>query len=160
MNCWRARVHLNPPCAEADVVLDLPVKLQANGWSCGEAAARIVFEFHGARGKKPRSSPIDGTDPRAMETSLWLSGLSVQAGSMDLDDLRHHTRKGRPVICLVTEASGEGHWVVCAGVTRGYVWYSCPADGACKERVASFEARWADVDRMGVRYVRWGLAAG
>lgn len=141
------------------MILELPDTRQTNGWSCGEAAARVVFKYYEIKGRAPVASPIDGTDPRTLETSLWLAKLSVQAGSMDLDDLRYHTRRGRPVICLVTEGD-TGHWVVVAGLERGRVRYQCPIDGPCVEPAAAFEARWQDVDRMGVRYVRWGISVG
>ena len=139
------------------MILALPDIRQRNNWSCGEAAVRTVFQFHGAAGKIPLASPIDGTDPRGLEAAFWRAGLSVQSGSMDLDDLRHHTRKGRPVVCLVTH-DGVGHYVVVGGVHRGLVYFQDPLRGAVKQQAEPFEVSWKDVDRFGVRYVRWSVS--
>ena len=84
--------------------------------------------------------------------------LRSQSGSMDLNDLQYHTKRGRPVICAVTEESGEGHWVVVAGVRHGRVYYQCPVDGPSKETGQEFEMRWQDHTRRGVVYTRWGVA--
>jgi hypothetical protein len=161
VNCWLAERYLNRPCdGEGDAVLTLPDLRQRNDWTCGEVVARIVAGYWGARLKRPLATPIDGTDPRGLEGSLRLADLNVLSGSMDVADLQYHTRRGRPVICLVTEAGGVGHYVVVGGVRRGVVYMQCPADGWVREPVASFERRWRDVDRCGTVYVRWAIAAG
>jgi ABC-type bacteriocin/lantibiotic exporter with double-glycine peptidase domain len=159
MKCWRRTAGLSP-CAEDEVILDVPHCEQKEGWSCGRAAAAMVFKYHVVKGRKPQATPIDGTDPRSLEASLWLAGLSVQAGSMDVDDLRYHTRRGRPVIALVTHSSGVGHYVVVTGVVRGGVYYLDPDGGpdVVRERADDFALNWQDRDRLGVTYVGWGLA--
>jgi ABC-type bacteriocin/lantibiotic exporter with double-glycine peptidase domain len=139
-------------------MLDLPAILQRTDWSCGQVAARVVFQFHGFRGRTPQGSPIDGTDPRTLETAFRRAGLRVQSGEMEPDDLRHHTRAGRPVVCLVTEDDGVGHYVVVAGVKGRTVFYHCPTAGAKSELLTRFAARWHDSDRVAVRYERWGIA--
>lgn len=139
------------------MILTLPDIRQKNNWSCGEAVVRTVFQFHGAAGKLPLASPIDGADPRGLEAALWRAGLSVQSGSMDLDDLRHHTRKGRPIVALVT-SEGVGHYVVVGGLHRGWVYFQDPLRGAVRQKAEAFELSWKDVDRFGVRYVRWGIS--
>ena len=139
-------------------MLSLPDCRQRDDWSCGQTAARVVFQFHGFRGRSPQGSPIDGTDPRSLETAFLAAGLLVQSGEMTPADLRHHTRLGRPVVCLVTEPDGVGHYVVVGGLLRGRVRYHCPTVGASSEPVAAFDARWHDSDRVAVRYTRWGIA--
>lgn len=140
------------------MVIDLPDYRQPTDASCGQTAAKVVYGYFGRRGVRPQGTPIDGTDPRTLESALRLAGLVVQSGSMDADDLKHHTRKGRPVVCLVTEADGTGHWVVVAGVRRGRVHFHCPLVGPRVEPVAAFAARWHDSDRVAVRYEQWGIA--
>jgi hypothetical protein len=141
------------------MILDLADLRQRDDWGCGRVAAAVVHAYLGSKGRHPHATPIDGTDPASMEASLWRSGVAVQAGAMDVDDLRYHTRRGRPVIALVTEASGEGHWIVVAGIERGRVWFQCPVQGPMVEPVASFEARWIDeTGRRGVTWSRWGIA--
>lgn len=141
------------------MILALPVYYQRNNYSCGPVAVRIALDYLGARGRRVPASPIDGTDPRTLESALWLAGVAVQAGQMDVDDLRHHTRKGRPVIALVQE-DGVGHWIAVAGVERGRVHSVCPVRGVVAERSDEFDGRWWDSDRFGAEYVRWGLAVG
>lgn len=139
-------------------MLDLPTILQRDDWSCGQTAARVVFQHFGLRGRGPQGTPQDGTDPRSVEAAFRLAGLRVQSGEMEPDDLRHHTRAGRPVVCLVTEADGVGHYVVVGGVKGRTVYYHCPVAGAKSELLTKFAARWHDSDRVAVRYERWGIA--
>jgi hypothetical protein len=139
-------------------MLDLPAILQRNDWSCGQVAARTVFQHFGLRGKAPPGTPQDGTDPRSIEAAFRLAGLRVQSGEMEVDDLRHHTKAGRPVVCLVTESDGVGHYVTVAGVRGRTVFYHCSVSGARSELLTRFAARWHDSDRVAVRYERWGIA--
>ena len=141
------------------MILNLPDVRQRNNWSCSEAAVRTVFEYHGAKGKLPVSSPIDGADPRTLEGALHRAGLVLQSGRMDLEDLRFHTRKGRPVICLVRNQNNDsGHYVVVAGVSRGQVHFQCSTYGFAKQKAGAFEDRWWDIDRGGMKIVSWGIA--
>lgn len=140
-------------------MIDLPDLRQKADHDCGQTAARVVYQFFGLRGRAPQGTPIDGTDPRTLETAFRIAGLAVQSGTMDAADLKHHTGRGRPVACLVTEPDGTGHWVVVGGVRRGRVFFHCPVEGAKAEPVAAFAARWHDSDRVAVRYERWGIAA-
>lgn len=140
-------------------MLTLPSLYQKSGHDCGQAAARVVYRYHGLRkADPPKGSELDGTHPAEMERAFRNAGLCVQSGEMAPADLRHHTRLGRPVVCLVTESDGEGHWVVVGGLVRGRVRFHCPTRGACAEPVAAFAARWHDSDRVAVRYERWGIA--
>lgn len=144
-------------------MIDLPptLPLQRDDWTCGQTAARAVYRCLGVRKANqdhPKGSPIDGTDPREIERAFRASGLLVQSGTMTPADLTHHTRHKRPVVCLVTEPGGVGHYVVVGGVRRGRVYYHCPGAGPKAESVAQFVARWHDVDRTTQRYEQWGIA--
>jgi len=129
--------------------LILPDLRQTTGYTCGLTCARIIYDFLGVRGKLPAATPHDGTDPMALESAFRVSGLSVQSGTMDLRDLWHHTRQGRPVVCLVTY-QGCGHYVVVGGVERNRVHYQCPEIGPSAEYASEFEKKWQDLSH------RWG----
>lgn len=145
------------------MILKLPEVFQQEDWSCGRTVFEIVTSYLGASGRKPQSSPIDGTDPRTLETAFRMCGLDVVSGNMDITQLRDHTRAGRPVACLVTDDSDltpVGHWVACAGVAYRTIHIVCPIHGRVQQPLARFEERWKDEDRMGVKLVRWGIAVG
>lgn len=140
-------------------MLALPPVLQRDGHDCGLAAVRCVAAYHGYAVRKPVGWPcqIDGTDPRILEPYLRANGYGVQSGEMEVGDLRHHAKKGRPVLCLV-QRGGVGHWVVSAGVGRNRVYYMDPASGQASEPVAGFWGRWRDVCRDGTNFRGWGIA--
>lgn len=140
-------------------MLDLPDIRQQHDWDCGRAAVLTVCDALGVARPNVPATALTGIDPLSVEQTLWAAGLSVQSGRMTAADLRHHTRLGRPVIALVTEASGVGHWVTVAGLARGRVRLQCPGHGPMCEPVARFVSRWQDTDRLGRRFVRWGIAA-
>ncbi len=158
MNCWRVRAGL-PPCGSDDVVIALSDIRQRTPHGCGIAALEIVWSCLSVRTRHVPDSPVDGMAPDTLENALWNSGLSVQAGSMDADDLRYHTKRGRPVVCCITH-EGDGHWVVVAGVVRGHVRFMCPTSGPSRLPVAEFVACWRDQTRRGAQYTRWGIACG
>lgn len=142
------------------MILSLPDRRQKDTFDCGCAARDILLDYWQVPGKRrPLSNPIDGTDPRALEAALRAAGLAVQAGEMTLDDLRYHTRAGRPVACLVVHED-VGHWLVVGGLVRGRVYRQCPLLGWGHEPAGVFDGRWHDMDRLGVRFSRWGVAAG
>jgi ABC-type bacteriocin/lantibiotic exporter with double-glycine peptidase domain len=140
-------------------MIELPDIRQKDGWSCGPTAAAIVLTHLEVPVPKsiPIGSPVDGTDPLALVSFFRQAGLAVQAGEMTLDDLAHHTKLGRPVICLMRD-DGDGHYVVVAGVERRRrVLYQCPAYGPKAEPVGRFGKRWWDQGRD-CRYEKWGVA--
>ncbi len=141
-------------------MIDLPDYRQRDGHSCGPVAVRVALRAL----KCPASiaenlpcHPIDGTDPRSVETILRTAGLCVQAGEMEWADLLHHTRLGRPVLCLVM-LEGVGHWVVVGGVRSSVVMGQCPANGPFSMRRSEWERAWSDSDRYGVVYWQFGIA--
>jgi hypothetical protein len=139
--------------------IDLPdLRQLPDGFDCGTVAAEIFWDHFGIKSRPVPATHIDGTSPDVLESLLWDSGMAVQAGTMEVADLKHHTGRGRPVACCVTEPDGVGHWVVVGGVTRGRVRYQCPLKGPASEPVEAFEKRWADRTRRSVRFERWGIA--
>lgn len=157
--CWRGSRGLNV-CEQGVMAsaIDIPDIRQRDEHDCGDAVLRAVCEYHAVRRPPRLAIPIDGTSPDALEAELWRSGLCVIAGVMDVDDLRYHTRRSRPVICCITTAGGVGHWVIVSGVLRGRVHYHCPIDGPQTMTIEQYQAVWSDTTRRGVIYPQWGIA--
>lgn len=139
------------------MILDIPDIRQRADYSCGAACLEAVAQFHGltARGIRALANPVQGMAPDTVEAWFRGAGLAVLSGSMGVDDLRHLTRSGRPVVCCVSQAGG--HWVVVSGVSRGRVYYHCPTHGASSVPVASWVSRWSDETVRGVTYHQWGI---
>lgn len=164
MECWRQPRGLIPACPGAtDVILDIPVRLQRAQHDCGDAVARAVLR----KWRRPMPdlsaagwpSLVDGTDPRVLEALFRAAGLPVVSGEMTVEDLRHHARQGRPVVCLVSR-NGTGHYIVSKGVRYRRVHAMCPADGSVDFGVDDFEQCWRDVCRDGTVMTNWGIAVG
>ena len=141
----------------------LPDIRQSRTWDCGITAAQIVLRCLRRRITpeiltRLNASPIDGTDPRALESALRAAGLGVQSGEMTWDDLRHHTSSGRPVVCLVN-ADGVGHYVVIGAIDCGRARLQDPAAGPVEISRRAFIPTWRDVDRWGAHYRQFGLTA-
>lgn len=157
MTCWRVQAGL-PECEGYGVtILDLPDVRQRADYDCGAAAFACVTRYWEGRGRKIKSHPINGTPIDQMEPALLSAGYCVQGGNMEVSDLRHHTRAGRPVLCLI-QSDGCGHWVVVRGVNRGRVYIADPADGLRSIAAAEWESLWHDTDRRGTVFRRHGLA--
>lgn len=145
-------------------MIDLPDVRQRDTWDCGPAAVTCVLRAYGW-GKRDAAfavadlgNPATGTDPFAIESRLQYLGFdSHVCHGMTVDDLRHHTRQGRPVLCPVTWG-GEGHYVTVGEVSRGRVAYQCPTDGPCRDRFADWLAAWQDWHRAGATLHRFGVA--
>ncbi|HYE77948.1 MAG TPA: cysteine peptidase family C39 domain-containing protein [bacterium] len=137
---------------------------RADDEHCGAVCAAVALDLCGfapdeATARVARGLPVtslDGVDPRTMEAFLRRQGLRCQSGEMTVKDLAHHTRQGRPVLCLV--ADHGGHWVVVTGTYSRSVAYHDPMDGTRARTPAEWEAAWYDVDRYGCEYRRFGLA--
>jgi ABC-type bacteriocin/lantibiotic exporter with double-glycine peptidase domain len=142
-------------------MIPLPDLRQTREHDCGAVAVRIALR---AIKKRPPAdletllgtSPIDGTDPRSMESLLRSLGLWVASGSFTLADL-HHITTTRPAICLVTRAN-IGHYVTVGGIVSGTVHYQCPSEGPCRSGTRSWMKSWRDVDRLGATYHQWLIA--
>lgn len=158
--CWCADRGL-PPCeGEVPVLLDLPDIRQTADYDCGAAVVDVVLKFHGVRSCAAvllLANPVQGCSPDTVEAMLRRAGLPVQSGTMTVEDLRHHTRQGRPVLCPV--ARYGGHWVVVRGV-RGGVYYHDPLVGPTRAPALAWQAEWRDLTRNDHAFDRWGIAAG
>lgn len=162
LDCYRVSRGL-PRCEECNVILKVPDLRQTDGHSCGLCALNSVLTFHG---RKPVSkigsglpSKLDGIEPRAIEMAARGLGLSCVSGQMTLDDLRHYTRSGRPVIVLV-QFSGGGHYQIVKGIVRRTIYLQCPVSGGVTEREADFAARWHDYTIDAHRLDNFGIACG
>ena len=144
-------------------MIQLPDIRQRFDHDCGLTATRILLRY--VRKRPPSDlirlacDPVDGTDPRAIETYLRQLGLRVQAGSYTVEDLSHSTATGRPVVCLVTPAHGVGHYVVVSGIEGQTIHYQCPTEGPARSGLRSWLKGWHEVDRLGAKYHQWGISA-
>jgi ABC-type bacteriocin/lantibiotic exporter with double-glycine peptidase domain len=137
---------------------------RADDGHCGPVCAAVVLDLCGFHPDESTAkvavglpvTPLDGVDPRTMESFLRRQGLRCQSGEMTVADLRHHTAAGRPVLCL-TRKDG-GHWVVVTGTYHRSVTYHDPDLGPCAQATSQWTAGWYDVDRFGVEYRRFGIA--
>lgn len=130
---------------------------------CGPTAVRVLMRALGRRLSLEQflslpCDPVDGTDPRAIET--WLRGvkLRVLSGSMTWTDLVNLTASGRPVICLVTPLD-VGHYVVVGSALHSQVHYQCPSEGPTVTTQFRWMRQWREVDRLGAAYHQWGITA-
>jgi predicted double-glycine peptidase len=138
-------------------LIDLPVRLQSDNFSCGAAVFRCVTAYWEGRGRRMKSHPHYGTHPDVLELAFHAAGYHVLAGGMDLEQLKFTTGRGWPVVCLV-KADGEGHWVAVRGVRRNRVYLMDPSDGLTDVSAADWLAGWSDYDRRGTVFRQYGLA--
>lgn len=143
-----------------------PDRRQVDDWSCGLVTAGVCLELIGwpprladDRAADLVATPIDGTDPRSLESLFRRLRLPVVAGEMDWADLAYHTGRGRPVACLV-RLDGSGHWVAVWSASSRRVRWHCPTNGPSEASPAAFRRGWWDWDRAGVDYRCWGVAVG
>ena len=145
-------------------MIKLPDIRQQSDHDCGLTVARVLLRFLGRRPTAQQLSglacdPVDGTDPRNMETFLRQIGLRVQAGSFTVENLDWLTSSGRPVVCLTTPAHGIGHYVVVAGIDGQTIHYQCPTEGPSRSGLRTWLKCWREVDRLGATYHQWGISA-
>lgn len=138
-------------------ILDLPVVLQRDEFSCGAAVFACVTRYWEGRGRKIKSHPHYGTHPDVLEMAFHAAGYHVLAGVMDLEQLKYTTGRGWPVACLV-RSEGEGHWVVVRGVFRNRVYLMDPATGRADVSATDWLEAWSDFDRRGTVFRQYGLA--
>jgi ABC-type bacteriocin/lantibiotic exporter with double-glycine peptidase domain len=135
---------------------------QKNGYDCGIVAVKVLLKALGKRLTPENeislsTSPIDGTDPRSIESLLRKLGLHVLSGEMSWQDLAYFTQT-RPVICLIT-LDNVGHWVVASGLKDGKLHYQDPSGGPRSLGKKKWHDVWCDIDRLGAIYRQWGIAA-
>lgn len=138
-------------------MIKIPDLRQRTDYSCGEAAVDAVFMYFGLSTRcRKLSTPYDGMHPSTAEALLRKAGLSVVSGTMDIDDLRYHVRRGRPVLCPI-DAYG-GHWVVVFSVGPRSITYHCPLEGREKIAHRQWLSMWEDSTRVGHPFRHWGIA--
>lgn len=158
-NCWKCSRGIKPCEFPMPPPLALPDIRQHSNHSCGEAALQVVLRYFELKVRKPVTAcPVSGVHPMSLPAAFRRLGFQHVAGSMTVDDLRHHTSQGRPIITLV-QMGGVGHYVVVSGVNRGKVYFVCPTLGLQKQPIQEFENRWFDHDDAGNDYRNWGIAA-
>lgn len=143
------------------MIADYPVVMQGHDYDCGSAALDGVFRHFGVRTRATLLRLVndqDGLHPATLEALLRQTGLKVQSGQMTLDDLRHHTKSGRPVLCPIDLFGG--HWVTVVGTARGKVHYVCPVGGELKSSYGWWASKWCDSTRAGHTFDHWGIAVG
>lgn len=139
-------------------------QLQTEDWDCGRAAARAVLSLFGRttiggfQYGLDLVNPVQGLCPGTMEAALRAYGLPLLSGLMRVEDLKHFTQSGRPVLCPIKDDGG--HWVAVAGVHRGYVHYFDPTLGMTKRKSPDWIYSWRDSDSKGNVYAHWGICVG
>lgn len=143
--------------------MDFPEVFQSRDYDCSAACAKAVDERFGV--VRPLAHYVNslaverssGCDPRTIERFFRKAGYAVIAGEMlATEDLRFHTRLGRPVITPIT-LDGAGHYVVVYRVSRGTVYVMDPWYGLTKMRLGDFIQGWRDHDCVET-FTRWGIA--
>jgi len=138
---------------------------QKDDWSCGAIAAAVAMDLLGVPHADSSAlvaaglaaTPLDGTDPRVMESFFRKLSYRVCSGEMTIEDLRHHTAMARPVLCLVRYGS-VGHWVTITEVKARKLAFHCPVRGTIKMPLQAFRGIWWDSDRGGYHYHSFGVA--
>lgn len=159
--------------------LVFPETRQSTGFSCGAAATQSVLYYYGMSHREDDiiqhlpSDPDKGTPPANIVRYLTDSGLSVQAGTMTLQDVKNWIDQGVPVMAVIqawTEDPNEnwatsiddGHWVVVMGYDdeMGVVILDDPSllDNRGFIPYDEFEIRWHDADSTRL-YLHYGVAA-
>jgi len=140
-------------------MLTIPDIRQRAEHDCGEAAIKCVLAYYGLPiSRRQLASPIDGTDPRQIESELRQRGLRVVSGEASLDDLQHWCKAGKPVICLVHwTGEADSHYIVVCGVYRGKVYYHDVSSGLGACYKDDFEACWKAGGRLGESYKMWSI---
>jgi ABC-type bacteriocin/lantibiotic exporter with double-glycine peptidase domain len=147
--------------------IKVPIKRkQSDSSSCGVVAAAVVLDILGWEKEEVDRlvseqipySMMDGTHTATIEAFLRRLGCKVTSGDMDIKDLNYHTKRSKPVVCLITAEGGSGHWVVVIRATQKFVSYFDPYLGKVKRIIAKdFVDRWYDFDKVGTEYFNFGL---
>jgi ABC-type bacteriocin/lantibiotic exporter with double-glycine peptidase domain len=131
-------------------VLEVPYVPQQKD-TCGAAALAMVLQYWGvavshdevaAQLLKPELHGIAGSDLAAFASAR---GLTAIAHAGDIDHLRAHVGKGRPLIVAWAMGRGRHHDVVVIGFddARGRVVVHDPARGPARHvDIETFRRRW------------------
>lgn len=132
-------------------MINLPIVLQKNDFSCGEAVVKSVLQYYGINLKSKFASEIDGTSPRTIENQLRLQKLNIISGNFSISLLDYFIKLKKPVIsCFL------GHWVVFVGkLNKSYFYFDPEHFEYQKISVQKLKNIWYDHDTMNVKYDRW-----
>jgi len=112
------------------VLLDVPARMQMDGYCCGLCSARMVAEYHGvymprARVERFAKANPDGTETKEMVAFLRANGMSVRKyadGEANIATLTDALDRELPVIVSVPE-----HYLVLIGYSRNYFYFHDPS---------------------------------
>ncbi len=143
------------------MIREYPDVRQTRDYDCGHAAIDGVFRYLGlgirtCAAVLSLATESDGLHPSTVEAILRRASMRLQSGTMTVEDLKHHTKLERPVLCPVSLLGG--HWVTVLGVERGKVRYHCPTDGFGHLPIETFVSSWRDSTRAGHCFDTWGIA--
>ena len=131
------------------VMMLVPDIRQKTDWDGSYAAATsILLMFNRIA---PNTNPAikqkrQQTNPNNLAEALRSYGLHIQSGEMSQEDLRHHIKQNRPVICL-TQYNGTGHYVIVFDVTDYDLGIQCPTQGPIRKSWEDFTKDWWDCIR-------------
>jgi ABC-type bacteriocin/lantibiotic exporter with double-glycine peptidase domain len=112
------------------VLLDVPARMQMDGYCCGLCSARMVAEYHGvyithSRVERFAKQNRDGTDTKPMVAFLRANGFSVRRyaeGEARIATLIDALKRELPVIVSIPE-----HYLVVIGYSRSYFYVHDPS---------------------------------
>lgn len=115
---------------EPTVFLDVPSRMQMDGYCCGLCSARMVAEFHGvhvphARVERFGKQNPEGTDTKPMVAFLRANGMTVRRycdGEARIATLLEALDRELPVIVSVPE-----HYLVVIGYDRNFLYVNDPS---------------------------------
>lgn len=146
------------------MILNFPDVRQQESYSCGVGAVASILDYFlipykwGQIRKELGSTGYRGTHPASFEPFFLHQQMKSLSGTMDVEDLKYFTKRGRPVIVAGKLSDGEGHYIVVTGVQRKWIYYHDPESGPQKCPIKEFNQIWFDLDSHGVVYDHWGFA--
>jgi predicted double-glycine peptidase len=137
--------------------LAVPFVEQAKA-GCGSAAVAMVVEYWGQQDPALKRTALDmdridrllpassrGIDGRELQSFLKQNGFDAYVFNGETEDLRHHFKKGRPVIvCLAPKGARSAlHYAVVVGMDEQTVWLNDSVRGKLfTEGLRRFEKEW------------------
>lgn len=118
--------------APSNPVLEVPFVGQSE-LMCGAAAVVMTLRYWGdAETRTGRFAPLvresdGGIRARDLARSTEALGWDVRSFQGDLDLLRHHLARGRPVVTLIEVGEGRFHYVTIVGWLEGRLLFHDPA---------------------------------
>jgi predicted double-glycine peptidase len=139
--------------------LDVPYVQQRESTGCGSASIAMVMQYwlHQDARVDPAAADYEhiyallspssrvGLRGQALKDYFEAHGFSTYVFNGELNDLRNHIQKGRPlVVCLDPRgATALFHYVVIVGIDASAVYFHDPARGKLlKEELKQFQHEW------------------